>query len=201
MSEAETGSRARTRRAIVTAAIDVLAADGGASLAEVAAAAEVSRTTVHRYFAERSDLVRAVVDDAMARVVAATDRARLDQGPPPDALERACREYFELGSVLTVLFAGAIEIGDDDWARCETVPERGIAAAIARGHADGSIDPGLPAEWIEQLIWALLYTAWTYGRETGVPRQAGLDLCLASLRKAVAVPVAVAVGQPVTMDR
>ena len=182
----ETGSRARTRRAIVAAAIDVLAADGNASLAEVAAAAEVSRTTVHRYFPERSDVVRAVVDEAMARVVAATEQARLDQGPAPEALERACREYFELGAVLTVLFAGAIEITEADWDRCDTDPARGLAAAVSRGQAAGDIDPALPADWIEQLVWALLYTGWLYARTTGAPRQAGLDLCLASLRKSIA---------------
>src|ERR1700754_2842398 len=115
MEVMESGARARTRRAIVSAAMDALAAEGGAPLEQVAKAAEVSRTTLHRYFPERADLLRAVVDEAMARVVAATERARLDQGPALDALERACREDFELGAVLTILFSGTSEISDEDW--------------------------------------------------------------------------------------
>ncbi len=183
----ESGARARTRRAILAAAIDALAKDGGASLGEVAAAGEVSRTTLHRYFPERSDLVRAVVDEAMARIAAATERAGLDQGPVPEAIERACREYFELGPVLTVLFSGAVEIADEDWERYEAAdPERGLAAAVARGQAEGSVDPDLPAAWIENVVWALLYSAWNYGRETDAPRQAGIELCLRSARKAIA---------------
>ncbi|MBB4660633.1 TetR/AcrR family transcriptional regulator [Conexibacter arvalis] len=186
MSTSETGVRARTRQAIVAAAIDVLAADGGASLADVASAAGVSRTTVHRYFPERSDLLAAVVEEAMARVETATERARLAEGPAPAALERACREYFELGSALTLLFGGSIEIADADWERCATSPEDDIGAVVARGHADGTIDPELTGAWVENLVWALLYSAWSHQREHDVPRQTSLDLCLRSLRKAIA---------------
>lgn len=185
-TDPETGARARTRRAIVAAALEVLAADGGASLSDVATAARVSRTTVHRYFAERSDLIAAVADEIMAQVTAATERARLDHGPAPDALERLCREYFELGSVLTVLFNGVVEISEEDWARCDTDADRELAATVARGRREGSIAPDLTDGWIEQLVWALLYTAWNYGRANDVPRQEGLDLCLLSLRKTVA---------------
>ncbi|MEU1179064.1 helix-turn-helix domain-containing protein [Streptomyces sp. NPDC005820] len=49
-----------TRRAILDAAITLLATDPTASLSEVAAAAGVGRTTVHRYFPERSDLLAAI---------------------------------------------------------------------------------------------------------------------------------------------
>lgn len=50
MDQRETGARERTRGAIVDAAIARLAADAGAPLSDIAAAARVSRTTVHRYF-------------------------------------------------------------------------------------------------------------------------------------------------------
>ncbi|MDP2712049.1 MAG: TetR/AcrR family transcriptional regulator [Solirubrobacteraceae bacterium] len=184
--DGDTAARARTRRAIVAAAIEVLAGDGGASLSEVAAAAQVSRTTVHRYFAERSDLIAAVADEAIAQVTAATRRACLDRGPAPKALARLCREYFELGSVLTILFNGVVDITEQDWARCETDSDRELAATVARGREEGSIAPDLTDAWIVQLVWTLLYTAWTYVREQDVPRQEGLELCLRSLRKAVA---------------
>ncbi|MDQ3577436.1 MAG: TetR/AcrR family transcriptional regulator, partial [Actinomycetota bacterium] len=49
-AEQTRGARARTRRAILDAAISVLSRNPAASLAEVAEAAQVGRTTVHRYF-------------------------------------------------------------------------------------------------------------------------------------------------------
>ncbi|WP_159149695.1 TetR family transcriptional regulator, partial [Dietzia lutea] len=49
----ETGARARTRSAILDAAVEVLAEDRQASMADIATAAQVGRTTVHRYFPER----------------------------------------------------------------------------------------------------------------------------------------------------
>lgn len=186
MGDVETGARTRTRRAIVAAAIDVLAVDGGASLSQIAAAAEVSRTTVHRYFAERADLVRAVADEIVAQVSGATERARLDLGPAPEAIVRLCREYFELGGVLTVLFNEVVAVPDEAWAGGEVAFERSLAAAVARGHEDRTVDRELTAAWIESLVWALLYTTWAHAREQDVPRQQSLDLCLHSLRKAIA---------------
>ncbi|MBQ1052796.1 TetR family transcriptional regulator, partial [Micromonospora sp. C51] len=63
MTTEETGSRARTRQAILQAAIEVLSRNPAASLGEIATAAQVGRTTLHRYFAERSDLLAGVVEE------------------------------------------------------------------------------------------------------------------------------------------
>ena len=57
----ESATKVRTRRAILDAAVGALARDASASLAEVASAAGVGRTTVHRYFPERADLLRALI--------------------------------------------------------------------------------------------------------------------------------------------
>ena len=54
-----TGLRGRTRKAILDAAMSVLAENPSAPLSEIAAAAEVGRSTVHRYFAERTELIKA----------------------------------------------------------------------------------------------------------------------------------------------
>jgi AcrR family transcriptional regulator len=186
MSATETSARARTRREIVASALEVLANDAGASLSDIATAAQVSRTTVHRYFAERSDLTAAIADEAIKQVAGAIERARLDHGPAPEALARLCREFFELGSVLTILFTEIVVIPDEDWAKCTTTPDSGIAATVARGRQEGTIAADVTDAWIEQLLWALLYTAWNYAREQDIPRQEALDLCLGSLRKVIA---------------
>src|SRR4051794_16823459 len=85
---AESGARARTRTAILDAAVEVLTEDRQASLADVAVAAQVGRTTVHRYFPERADLIRAVVFHVVERSQQAIQRAEPHSGPVHNALRR-----------------------------------------------------------------------------------------------------------------
>ncbi len=110
----ESATRTRTRRAILDAAVAVLARNPGASLGEVAAAADVGRTTLHRYFAERADLLAGLVGYANELVGEATARAELSHGSAPDALARLCREYFELGDALTLMFSGTVGNMEDE---------------------------------------------------------------------------------------
>ena len=63
---AESGARHRTRRAIVEAAIGVISDNPTAPLSEIAEAAGVGRSTLHRYFPERTDLLRAVALEVAA---------------------------------------------------------------------------------------------------------------------------------------
>lgn len=181
-----TAVQARTRRAILDAAVRVLSADFGAPLAEIARQAGVGRTTLHRYFPERGDLLSAIAADALERTGVAVARTRLDEGPALEALERLCQELFELGDVLMLLFSEPRLMSDPVWEE-ETDSDRAILAAIARGHAEGAIDPAMPAAWTQELIWALLYTAWEHARTHDVPKHEALGLCLRTLRRAIAV--------------
>ncbi len=185
MPENERGARARTRQAILSAAIDVLGQNPAAALGEIAAAAEVGRTTLHRYFAERSDLLRAVAAEGSARLDRATASARLDEGTGADALLRLCREYFDLGSLLSLIFTdpdclgGATPILDDG---CD---DR-FSAMIERGHHDGTIDTGLPAPWLSSLMWSQLYAGWSYVTQQGASRHEVLELLVRTVDGAVA---------------
>ncbi|WP_419995676.1 TetR/AcrR family transcriptional regulator [Streptomyces boninensis] len=185
MGTAVSGTRNRTRRAILDAAATVLAKNPSASLADVAAAAEVGRTTVHRYFPERTDLLRALGTDVLEKVAAATERARIEEGPALAALERLCQELFELGESLTLVFDESLAAtwqweGWED----ETEADRELARLIDRGHAEGAFDDGLDQDWIVQVLWSLLYVAWQRGRDGGSKHEA-LTLCLRTLRKSV----------------
>jgi AcrR family transcriptional regulator len=181
----ESATRTRTRRAILDAAVAVLARDPSASLAEVAAAADVGRTTLHRYFPERSDLISALAVHTLEQVAIATERAAPSQGPATDALGRLCREYFELGDVLTLMF-NEPQIGGDPAYEQEAEHDRRLVELIERGQAEGTIDAALSAAWLQYTLWALLYTAWSLMREEGLPRHEALDLCVRSLAKVAA---------------
>lgn len=185
MTEAETGVRARTRRAILDAAVETLTRQPNASLADIAAAANVGRTTVHRYFPERADLIDAISADAIDKVAKATTRARVDEGPAPAALARLCQEYFEFGDVFMLLFTMPELLTREEWQE-ETEDDRVLLNLVKRGHSEGTIDPELPAEWVQQLLWSVLYTAWEQTREVRMPKHDALTLCLRTLAKAIA---------------
>jgi AcrR family transcriptional regulator len=181
----DTASRARTRQAIIDAAIAVLGKNLSAPLSDVALAAEVGRTTLHRYYPERSDLVNAIKAESVVRLKQATERARLDEGTGADALRRLCEEYFDLGDVLSLVFGDPQCLEDVDWGD-EKSPERCLEAAVERGHDDGSIDPELPASWLETVLWSQLYAAWSYVAESGESRHRVLRMMVRTLAGAIA---------------
>src|SRR5699024_1065086 len=92
----ETRTRARTRRAMLQAAVDVVASDKKASMSEVAQQAGEARSTLHRYFPERGDLAAALGHYVEERAAAATERARIAEALAIEALERLAVELFEL---------------------------------------------------------------------------------------------------------
>ncbi|QNG19213.1 TetR/AcrR family transcriptional regulator [Rhodococcus triatomae] len=178
----ETAARERTRSAILAAAVNVLATKPTASLGDIAAAARVGRTTLHRYFAERQELV-----DEIGRLAArsrreAAERARLDEGTGLDAVARLCREYYELADLLAVMFStpGVLEVADT----C-IGDEDDVNAAIERGHRDGSIRPDLTVDWVQNLVWTFLYTAVDYVARGQGTRMEVLRLTVESLRGAI----------------
>lgn len=180
----ESSARERTRRAILDAAVATFAKSPNASLTEVAEKARVGRTTLHRYFPERTDLITAVGRLTEQAVADATKRARLDEGTGLDAVLRLCQEYFELSDVLTVLFftTGVYDeatscMSDDD-----------AIAVVERGREDGSLDTALDAAWILNMMWALLYAAVDHVNRGSAGRMHTQTQALTSLRKAISSP-------------
>jgi TetR/AcrR family transcriptional repressor of lfrA len=180
------GVKNRTRQAIVDAAIELLAGNPGCSLGEIAAAARVGRTTLHRYFGERADLIAAVGAEGAERLTRAAKMAELDRGTGAEALLRLCREYFDLGALLSLVFS---EQDGECWQAREELP---LAQVIARGHTDGSIDPLLPADWVISLMWSHLYAAWAYlGERPEASRHYALELLTRTFSNALRGPGAI----------
>lgn len=184
-SEEETPTRARTRSAILEAAARVLGRDHAASLAEVADAAGVARSTLHRYFPERADLLDALGGYIEERVTQATARARLDLGPAPAALARLCQVYFETWDLWMLRYTRIALEGCEDPVDPQEV-DADLLTLVERGHAEGSIDGDLSALWIQQLLWGLLYGAHELVRAGALPEHEALRLYLKTVDKAVA---------------
>jgi len=118
-----------------------------------------------------------VTQECARRLEEADARARLDEGPGRDAALRVCREYFDLGDVLSLIFHGVVQLEDP--------PDGGVddtcTRAFERGQADGSVDPGQPVEWLVSMLWCALYAGWSWVQETGASRHDTLALVLRSL--------------------
>lgn len=97
-ADVESGTRSRTRRAILGAAAEVLAHDRAATLAEIAKAAQVGRSTLHRYFPDRDVLVQAAIADAYLVIQQSIQDAAVGDGPPLEGLRRLVAALVGTGS-------------------------------------------------------------------------------------------------------
>ncbi len=158
---AESGTRSRTRRAILAAAASVLARNRTATLADIAAAADVGRSTLHRYFPDRDELIKAAVEDSLRLIEQAVADAAIDQGPPAEALRRLVAAHVEVGDRLLFLFGDPRTLEGvtlQSVGERPTAGERAMLDLIERGQRAGVFDPDLPVGWIQHTLWALVYT-------------------------------------------
>ncbi|GAA4907638.1 TetR/AcrR family transcriptional regulator [Streptomonospora salina] len=176
----------RTRRVIVDAAIETLAADPAATLAEIAEAGDLSRSTLHRHFADRDELLTAIDAECRRRFTAATSAARLGDGGALNALDRLALEYLDLGPVLGLIFADNAPIDPDTWEDSDG-REQGLSTTIERGQnsaTEGDIDPELPPDWVLTTFWVLLFGAWL-SLKNGMNRRDVATYLSRTFRKAV----------------
>lgn len=152
----------RTERAIVAAAVRTWATERGATLPEIAEAAEVGRTTLHRYFPERDGLVRAAVEYALELMSVAIAEAQPATGHPLEAMRRVVAALASASEAIMFVF------GDQSLVR-DVVPTTEpdlptpydpVIVLIRRGQAEGVFDDQLSAEWIQQVLWSVTYTAF-----------------------------------------
>jgi TetR/AcrR family transcriptional regulator, mexCD-oprJ operon repressor len=113
-----------------------------ASLAEIAEATGVARSTLYRYFPNREVLLRALADTASRELQARIDEARPDVIPVPEAIARITRGFIATGSKYIALAYL--------WPKPEDAADRQITEPLRRlfqrGVADGTLRGDLPAE-------------------------------------------------------
>ena len=124
-------------------------------MADVGAAAGVSRATVYRHFPTRETLIVAIQLQALEQGERALERARLDEGPATEALRRLCDAWLEVSERYAV--AAASQALDD-----ETREQRRrllgdpLRTLIERGQAEGAFSQALSVEWALRAFGALL---------------------------------------------
>lgn len=165
----ESGTRSRTRAAIVDAGIELLALDPNASLGDIAERADVGRSTLHRYFPERADLLRAVGREAMRRVDTAITRAEPERGEFLDAIRRVVDQLLEHGPIIVFVYSDPTVLSDRSlWEEALTAEDDALARRFAREEAH--FRPGITAHWANSVFWALLYSGWESLKEGSMTR-------------------------------
>jgi AcrR family transcriptional regulator len=166
----ESGVRGRTRRAILDASAAALARDRAATLADIAAAAGVGRSTLQRYFPDRVALLNAVVTDSLRAVGQATADAALGEGSPLEAMRRLITAMVGAGDRVLFLYGDPRVLDRDGETAADGSAE--VIRLIERGQAAGVFDPQVGAAWIAQVLWALVYAGCDAAGRGTLPRPA-----------------------------
>ncbi|MBP2455667.1 TetR/AcrR family transcriptional regulator [Mycolicibacterium lutetiense] len=172
------GPRERTRKAILDAAMTVLADNPSASLSDIAAAADVGRSTVHRYYPERTDLLRALALHVHELSNAAIDRADPTHGPADAALRRVVESQLDLGPIVLFVYREPTILADRELATHLDTGDEAIVEVLTRASVER---PEYPPGWARRVFWALLDAGYEAARQDGTPRHQIVDAIMTSL--------------------
>jgi AcrR family transcriptional regulator len=175
----------RNHETIVTAAIAVLADDPEATMAEIAAASGIGRSTIYRHFPDRDALVAAISErvhtEARALVASRLDGARV---------ELAVEVLIEVADTLAGLgdryrfmlhqderrLAG--KSGKGGWREDE---ENGVRTFITHARAQGHVRQDLDADWLYTAYIHVLVAAVKYQFPDAATQRTAVERTVRSL--------------------
>jgi AcrR family transcriptional regulator len=171
------GISENTAATILEAASHVLALRGEAgSMAEVASAAGVGRSTLYRHFPTREALLDELARAALADAGELLADARLESVPPFEALARAIRTLVFVGDRYIVLFEARVSIDRAAGERAIGIPLRRV---IERGRADGIIRSDVDTEWLLDLLGGMIAA----GIHSAVAHKTGIEETAATIQR------------------
>lgn len=144
---------------VLRTAAALLTRKSTATMDEVAKAAGISRATLHRHFAGRDALVRALESLGIAECEAALDAARLDEGAAGDAVRRLVGAIEPAAGLLAFLYTeNQLFEGEQQNAGWARIDDR-IAALFRRGQQNGEFRIDLSPVWLTEALYGLLGSA------------------------------------------
>jgi TetR/AcrR family transcriptional repressor of mexCD-oprJ operon len=148
-----------TREAVLEAATRAYAHNPRASTREVAAAAGISRATLHRLFPSRDALIEELGLLAVIRINEAYAASRLEEGPALQALQRL------VDTLMPVVHQFAYLAGEWQLQQSERLmaADRDLQGQterlLRRGQEEGSLRSDLPIAWMAHSLGGLLLAA------------------------------------------
>ena len=168
----------RNHHRILDAAREVLGESGAsASMEEIAARAGVGVGTVYRRFASKDALIDELLRLALADILAVIDRAlaRTDGYGLDELLRGVGQSLADHARYADLLLQRPTDPAASGRVRAA------IDELTARARAAGTVHPGVTAEDIMSLIWAMRGLIQTAGEQAPTPWQRFLDIHLAGL--------------------
>lgn len=141
---------------LLQTATSVLLKDPTASLGDVAKAAGVGRTTLHKRFPTRSDLIHALANDALDLVDEAIASVDLDA---EDAVDQLISKLVPLGPRVEFLLRFPNLQDDERLSTRLTTMDQPVIDLISRLQGT-RVRADMPAWWIAQILYAGVYSAW-----------------------------------------
>jgi AcrR family transcriptional regulator len=155
------------QRPLLQIAVEVLLADPRASLADVAAASGMSRTTLYSRYPTREALLVAVAHDSVEQFEKALEGAGVTEQSSEMTAVAATRVLRRLVEVLVPLGARveyllrqpSLDTDKKLATRLERL-DRSLEAFVRRTQEAGALRAVVPAWWVVSSLYALTYSAW-----------------------------------------
>ncbi|MFI5686250.1 TetR/AcrR family transcriptional regulator [Streptomyces sp. NPDC051636] len=156
---------------VLRSAAALLTRKSTATMDEVAKSAGISRATLHRHFAGRDALVRALESLGIAECENALDAARLEEGSASDAVRRLVRELEPAAGLLAFLYTENQLFEGEEQNEGWTGIDARICALFRRGQDDGEFRIDLTPAWLTEALFGLLASgAWVVQSGKGAPK-------------------------------
>ncbi|MFF5130533.1 TetR/AcrR family transcriptional regulator [Streptomyces syringium] len=126
-----------------------------ASMDEIAKAAGISRATLHRHFAGRDALVRALEDLGIEQFERALDEARTEEGDAAEALRRLIAATEPVAGIMAFLYTEnqLYEAGlNEGWNRLDAR----VTGLFQRGQEEGAFRLELSPAWLTEALYGLV---------------------------------------------
>src|SRR5881275_2082620 len=152
----------RSISSIIDAALQALASDPNASMAEIARRAGVVRATIYMHFPTRESLLDAVMEHSTALVADAIRQAEPDRGEPTEALERVLlATWQQLSQFHSVLGINISRLSAKELRRRHLPVTTQFIPLLERGQAEGVFRSDVSATWLIAVLRALVHVAST----------------------------------------
>jgi AcrR family transcriptional regulator len=183
-----TAARLGARPPLLDVAAEVLVTDPAASLAEVAAAAGIGRTTLHKHYATRDDLLRAVGHRAIDLLEQAIDEATAAEHGDGE-LRALVAALIPIGPQLAFLWrTPAFDHMEDLDERWQAVVQERTLAVLRRAQELGILAADLPGWWLGQMLSSVVYVAAESVRAGRLAPLDAPDLALRTLLRGTGEP-------------
>jgi AcrR family transcriptional regulator len=173
---------------ILDAAVDALAGDPEASMAEIARRAGVVRATIYVHFPTRESLLDAVTHRTVDEVTKLIEAAEPERGDPQEALARVVAAAWHGLGRYHALVALNTQRPDAELRHLHHPVLGLLEPLIKRGQRDGAFRSDVPAAWHLSTVLALVHAASAELRSGRMPAADVESALAATVLGAVAGP-------------